>query len=309
MSVDPDLVAKMVKQRRAQIQAGDLEIPAGHRRAAAPAPAPAAPVPAAPAVSLPPVVEVEAAPDQGGLLASLLDMVAGAASAAADAAPAEPRPIPAARKTGAPISRAWIDASLPLWRILVSLLLIGYSSVSTTLGVRDDLTPIEQLLSVTTLPINGQHVALTLLGGILAAALLQVAQFWLAERHKPSYVLALIADAYYTRRQTLPWAAAILTTAFVSDPATTESILWAFVIAFGLWLIRSEIMRRSVNPWVMLMLGALVAAAYALTIGAMPTDDPIRLGSRWVVLQSAVWLSAIAVAYFGEVLLFGPRRR
>lgn len=307
MSVDPDLVAKMVKERRAQIHADDLEIPAGHRRAAAPAPAAAPAAPAsAPVAPLPPVVEVDAAPDHGGLLASLLDLVT---SAAADAAPAEPRPIPAARKTGAPISRAWIDASLPLWRILVSLLLIGYSSVSTTLGVRDDLTPIEQLLSATTLPINGQHVALTLLGGILAAALLQVAQFWLAERHKPSYVLALIADAYYTRRQTLPWAAAILTTAFVSDPTTTESVLWAFVIAFGVWLIRSEIIRRSVNPWVMILLGALVAAAYALTIGAMPTDDPIRLGSRWLVLQSAVWLSAIAVAYFGEVLLFGPRRR
>jgi hypothetical protein len=277
MANDPDPIAQMIREQR-RIDARDLDVPiarrgwgrrARHERISEPA------------------------PDIGAFLAGLL----GAPP------PAPPADLPREHRSNAPIKRAWLDASVPFWRVLISVAFIGYSIVSTVLGVRDDLTPIQVLLDVLiTVPIP-------LIGGIVVALLLQLAQLLLAERHKPGYVLSLIADAYYTRRQTLPWATVVIGTAFVSEPTTTEALLWAFVVSFGLWLILSELAHLAVNTWWLLGLALVVAVLYALTIGTWPTDSWWRLGSRWLVLQSSVWLSAIAVAYFGEVLLFGARRR
>lgn len=209
--------------------------------------------------------------------------------------------------SGVPFDRAWLDASVPLLRMLMGALLIGYSSLSTVYGVRDDLSPIERLQQVPALVLGDTRIAAALVIGGVAAFVLQGLQLLLAERHLPGYVLALAADAYYTRRQTMPWVVAVLTVAFVSDPALSESLLWGVTVAFGgYWL--AELTGGWRSAWGAILIGALVAVGVWAAGNVIPPDDIRRVISRWLVLQSFVWLLAIGIAYWGEVLIIGPRR-
>jgi hypothetical protein len=92
--------------------------------------------------------------------------------------------------TGTPIDRRHLDTARRPLRILCGILFVGYSSVGTIVGVRDDLAP--ALAGNPDAAIIGAGV-----GMVLALAIF-LAEILLAESTLGWYLLVLAPDVWYT---------------------------------------------------------------------------------------------------------------
>lgn len=143
------------------------------------------------------------------------------------------------RPLAAPIDRRHLDTARTPFRVLLGVLFVGYSSIGTIIGVRDDLAP-----ALAGRP-DGPMIGLAV--GIGLALAIFLAEIFLAEAALGWYLLVLIPDAWYTFR-------------------------------FSDWI--DAVLRPQLPTGV-------VAGVVIVTITA---------------------LFSLAVAYFGERLLFGKRR-
>lgn len=151
-------------------------------------------------------------------------------------------------RSSAPLDRSIIDAVRPILRILLGLLLIGFSATSTIRIAADDLGTYFDL---------GNDVTLYLIEdrywyAIVLALVIVIGELATGEANQRAYVAFLMVDSVYTAR------------------GVFDGVSNIFVAALG------------------------------------PSDTGIVAGVTLAIIASVI-LGAL-VAYYGEIVLFGPRK-
>lgn len=156
----------------------------------------------------------------------------------------ESKPLVTAKRDtlAAPLSRSTLDNARPWIRLMLGVVLLGFSGYTTISGIGRELAPLLQG--------DVQGVPLTLIGGICAAVFLSVGQ-WMTNGHFTLlYCGLLLIDARYTQQQIGPAIDAL-----------------------------ARFHLSGLHPFAPLVVSLLVS-----------------------------WALALAVARYGEVLLFGKRK-
>jgi hypothetical protein len=186
----------------------------------------------------------------------------------------------------APLPRTWIDDALPIGRALVGVLFVAYSAYSTIILFAADIQPIAGAGATLTPGLLADRYWC----GIVLAIFLFIVEIVTAEHNQAIYGAALVPDTIYTGRQMYSGLLVLL----VAYGAIGGSVLGAITV-WG-WLM--SIGRSPRLAFVGLLLGGLIGYGIMLLPGAAPIMAGVFAGA-----------DGYLIARFGEVLLFGKRRR
>lgn len=190
------------------------------------------------------------------------------------------------------VPRNWLDDFVPIIRVLMGSVFVAYSSISTIFLMAGDLEP---LLGDAAFIVPWRHLA-----GTLAALVFFVGQTIAAERWPHVYWGLLVPDVFYTARSMALWMPMLL--------ERSPFLLYLLVLWAIWWFGVVHRWHLGVTIPTMILVGLML-------YGMMwATTNVEALGSALpVVAFSIVWAASLTngylVARFGEVLLFGNRRK
>lgn len=185
----------------------------------------------------------------------------------------------------APLPRSWIDDVLPFARAVIGILFVAFSAYSTVFLFAEDIRPMVGTGAALTPGILPDRYWC----GIGLAVFLFVVEVITAEHNPAIYGAALVPDTIYTARQMRVGLLALLTAYGGIGGAVLGAITvwgWLMVEGRGKWIaFAGGVIGGLIGYGIMLLPYASIAA--------------------WVFAGANGYL----IARFGEVLLFGKRRR
>lgn len=132
-------------------------------------------------------------------------------------------------RVGTPIDRKHLDRSRTPARVIAGVVFVGYSVISTVIGVQGDLAPLAWTNEIALWTLTYGFVL-----GLLAAVVIFAAEVLLAEVSLFWFVLFLLPDAWYTRRFS-GWLGELIHAHLQSSPMVetiaAEAVMWLAAVA------------------------------------------------------------------------------
>lgn len=197
-----------------------------------------------------------------------------------------------ARDTLAPLPRTWLDTTMPLLRAVVGAAFVAFSSYATVFLFAEDIYSIVgERMQVA--PFQDRYWY-----GIILAIGFFVGEIYTSERWTRAYRAVLVPDTIYTARQMYPGFLAAFTVLIVDMPSL---VLTVALIGGGVVLVSYGAgwpLRLWIPTWA-------VAGNVVWFVGWAWSLPNARL---LLAILLALYCGYI-VARFGEVFLFGKRRK